>query len=61
MKNKRVTINPFNNDDKCFQYAATVALNQEIIGTHPERILKVKPFINEYNWKIINNPSGKDN
>ena len=61
MKNKRVTINPLNNDDKCFQYAATVALNQEIIGTHPERILKVKPFINKYNWKIINNPSGKGN
>ena len=61
MKNKRVTINPFNNDDKCFQYAATVALNQEIIGTHPERILKVKSFINEYNRKIMNNPSGKDN
>ena len=27
LKNKKVTINPRNNDDKCFQYALTVALN----------------------------------
>ena len=25
--NKKATINPRNNDDKCFQYALTVALN----------------------------------
>ena len=29
--NKKATINPFNDDDKCFQYAATVALNDEKI------------------------------
>ena len=27
LKNKKVTINPKNNDDKCFHYALTVALN----------------------------------
>ena len=27
LKNKKATINPKNNDDKCFQYALTVALN----------------------------------
>ena len=26
-KNKKATINPKSNDDKCFQYALTVALN----------------------------------
>ena len=32
MKIKKVTINPINkNDDKCFQYALTVALNYEEI------------------------------
>ena len=25
-KNKKVTVNPKNNDDKCFQYDSTVAL-----------------------------------
>ena len=28
-KNKKATINPENNDDKCFQYALTVALNHK--------------------------------
>ena len=27
MKNKKATINPKNNDEKCFQYALTAALN----------------------------------
>ena len=29
LKNKKATINPKNNDSKCFQYAVTVALNHE--------------------------------
>ena len=29
LKNKKATINPKNNDDKCFQYAVTVALDHE--------------------------------
>ena len=31
IKNKKATINPKNNDDKCFQYALTVALNYQNI------------------------------
>ena len=31
LKNKKATINPKNNDDKCFQYALTVALNYQNI------------------------------
>ena len=62
VKNKRATINPQNkNDDRCFQYAVTVALNHEQIKDHPERILKIKPFIDKYDWKEIDFPStGKD-
>ena len=41
-------------DDKCFQYAATVALNYEKIKWNPERVSNSKPFINKYNWKGIN-------
>ena len=29
-------------------------------GKHPERIAKIKPFTNKYNWKGINYPLGKD-
>ena len=34
-----------------FQYPITVALNQEQIKSHPERISNIKPFINQYHWK----------
>ena len=53
LKNKKATINPKNNDDKCFQYALTVALNYEQIKDYPERISKIKLFIDQYNWKEI--------
>ena len=45
LKNKKATINPKNNYDKCFQYALTVALNYQKIKNNPERISKIKPFI----------------
>ena len=58
IKNKKATINPQNkDDDKCFQYAVTIALNYDKIGDHPERVSKVKPFINQYDWREINFPS----
>ena len=57
LKNKKSTINPKNNDDKCFQYAVTLALNLSSIDNHPERISKIKPFINKYNWKDIDFPA----
>ena len=38
LKNKKATINPKNNDDKCFQYALTVALNFEKIKKDPQTI-----------------------
>ena len=59
LKNEKVTINSKNNDDKCFRYAVSFALNCEKINNHPERISNMKPFINEYNWKEINFTSNK--
>ena len=55
LKNKKVTINPKDNDDKYFQYALTVALNYEKIKKDLQRIPKIKPFIG--NWKDIDFPS----
>ena len=58
IKNKKATINPQNkDDDKCFKYAVTIALNYDRIENHPERVSKVKPFINQYDWSEINFPS----
>ena len=57
LKNKKSIINPKNNDYKCFQYAVTLALNLDNIDNHPERISKIKPFIDQYNWKDIDFPA----
>ena len=38
-------MNPKNNDNKCFQYAVTVALNHKQIKNNPERTSKIKPFL----------------
>ena len=61
LKDKKSTINPKNNDHKCFEYAATLALNFDNINNHPEKISKIKHFIDQYNWKDIDfPPTNKD-
>ena len=57
IKNKRSTINPKNNDYKCFQYTVTVALNRYKINKHLQRVSNIKPFINQYNWSNVDFPS----
>ena len=57
LKNKKSTISPINNDYKCFQYAVTLALNLHKIRKNPQRISKIKPFIDQYNWKDIDFPA----
>ena len=57
LKDKKSTINPKNNDLKCFQYAATLALDFGNINNHPEKISKIRPFIDKYNWKDIDFPA----
>ena len=60
IKNKKATTNRTNKKDKkCFQYAVTVTLNHEEIKKYPQRITKIKPFINKYNWEGIYFPSKK--
>ena len=56
LKDKKSTINPKTNDHKCFQYAAILALNFDNINNHPEKICKIRPFIDQYNWKDIDFP-----
>ena len=59
LKDKKSTINQKNNDNKCFQYATTLALNFKKINKHPQRVSKIKPFIENYNWNDINFPANK--
>ena len=56
IKNKKCTINPLNNDNKCFQYSIIISLSHKEIKNNPERISKFRPFLNNLNWKNINFP-----
>ena len=60
IKNKKAIINPANDDDICFQYAAAVPLNHDEAGRNLYRISEIKPLKSKYNWKEINFPSRKD-
>ena len=57
IKYKKATINPKNENDECFKYAITVALNHEKFLKNPRRVSTIKPFIDQYNWKGIEFPS----
>ena len=60
-KKKKETIDPINKkDNKCFQCPITVALNNEGIGKHPERITKIKLFKHSYNREGTNYPLEKN-
>ena len=49
LKNKNVTIDSNgDNDDMCFKYEVTAALNHRNIEKIPQRITKIRPYINQY-------------
>ena len=50
LKDKKCCINQKNNDNKCFQYAATLVLNINSINKHHQITSKIKPCIDNYNW-----------
>ena len=55
-KNKKATINPKNNDNRCLQYAVAVALNHEQI----KKKYTKNNTIDQYNSKEIDFPSNKE-
>ena len=57
LKDKKSTINPKNNGDKWFKYAVTLALNLDKIKKDPQRVSKIKSYIEKYNWEDIDFPS----
>ena len=48
------------NKDNCFQNASNDLLDYQRIKKDPQRISKLKPYINQYNWKDIKFPSDKE-
>ena len=60
LRNKKCAINlQYKNDNKCFQYSITAVLNYEKNNNHSEKISKITPFINQYNWNEIEFPSNQ--
>ena len=58
---EEATINPKNKDDNnCFQYAITIALNYDKLKKNHQRVSKIKIYINQYHWSEINFPSHVD-
>ena len=57
--NKKATINPKNTKRNCcFAYSIIVALNHQNIKNHPERIVNIIPFVEQYDWSGIDFPAG---
>ena len=48
------------NEDNCFQNALNDSLDYQKIKKDPQKISKLKPYINQYNWKGIKFPSDKE-
>ena len=57
VKNKKCCINPKNDDDECFKWAVLAALHHKEIGVHPERISKLRSYVDRYNWNGIEFPT----
>ena len=56
LRAKKEAINNSNNNN--FEDALDDALNYQNIEIHSERISKLKPYINKYNWEGIDFPAG---
>ena len=57
-KKEAINSNNNNNNNNNFQNALDDALNYQTIESNPQRISKLKPYVNKYNWKGINFPAG---
>ena len=51
---KKAVLNPKLNDNKSFQYSITLSLYHKEIGNNFNRITKIKPYVNNFNWNNIN-------
>ena len=47
---KKAVINPKNEDEECFKWAVTAALHYEEIKKDHQRISRLRPYEDQYNW-----------
>ena len=56
LKSKKAVINPQNKDEERFKWTVNEALHHREIKHHPERIILLRPYENQYNWKGLEFP-----
>ena len=56
MKSKKAVINSQNKDEECFKWAVIAALHHEDIKKDHQRISRLRPYENQYNWKGLEFP-----
>ena len=56
IRSKRAVFNRKSNYNKSFQYSITLSLYYKKVGNNFNRITKIKPYINNFNWNNINFP-----
>ena len=56
IKTKKAVINPQKKDEECFNWAVIAALHHDEIKKDHQRISKLKPYENQYNWEGLEFP-----
>ena len=49
-------INPQNKDEECFKWAVIAALHHKEIKKNHQRISRLRPYENQYNWEGLEFP-----
>ena len=57
IKSKKTVINPQNKDKECFKWVVIAALHHEEIKKNHQRISRLRPYENQYNWKRLEFPA----
>ena len=56
IKSKKAAINPQNKAEECFKWAVIATLHHEKIKKDHQRIWRLRPYENQYNWKGLEFP-----
>ena len=56
LKSKKAVINPQNKDEECFKWAVIAALHHKEIKKNHQRISRLRPYENQYNWEGLEFP-----
>ena len=56
LKSKKAVINPRSKDEECFKWAVIGPLHHEEIKKDHQRMSRLRPYENQYNWKGLEFP-----